>query len=359
VPAEARGSAYRTTTGWGVRWFEGDKRRFASGFPSKSKALAHYRDVVRPALARQLPADLDPRRLTLAEFADKYLAAHAIECEAVTISTLRGRLARPLAEFGDATLADLERRVADIAAWRATLPQRSAWHVFGALRQVLDAAVRWDIIQRNPAKLAGSNPQPKREEIDPFTSAELAAVLDELGEWAPMIAFAAHTGLRPGEWIALEWRDVDRAAGVIRVERAYAQPRKGLAGKTMPYPKTGDLSRRSVPLSAAAAVALDTQPRRIDTRLIFPARHGGPLILHNFRARDWRPALDAAGLAANRRVYDLRHTFATTALAAGVSIFELSRIMGTSAAMLDRVYGHLAHGSADAIRAKLDAYGGV
>jgi integrase len=45
-----------------------------------------------------------------------------------------------------------------------------------------------------------------------------------------------------------------------------------------------------------------------------------------------------------RRIYDLRHTFATDALHAGLSIFELARYMGTSVQMIDRHYGHLAHG---------------
>jgi integrase len=51
----------------------------------------------------------------------------------------------------------------------------------------------------------------------------------------------------------------------------------------------------------------------------------------------------------------LRHTFATEALAAGVSIFELARVMGTSVHMVDRTYGHLASDSEQAIRARLDA----
>ena len=48
--------------------------------------------------------------------------------------------------------------------------------------------------------------------------------------------------------------------------------------------------------------------------------------------------------------------FATWALDAGLSIFELARYMGTSVEMIDRTYGHLAKGAEDAARAKLDAY---
>ena len=58
----------------------------------------------------------------------------------------------------------------------------------------------------------------------------------------------------------------------------------------------------------------------------------------------------------SRRIYDLRSTFASQALAAGVSVFELGRIMGTSVRMIERHYGTLLQGSGDAIRGKLDAY---
>jgi hypothetical protein len=44
-----------------------------------------------------------------------------------------------------------------------------------------------------------------------------------------------------------------------------------------------------------------------------------------------------------RRVYDLRHSFASFAIAAGVSLLYLARIMGTSVAQIDATYGHLLH----------------
>ena len=64
--------------------------------------------------------------------------------------------------------------------------------------------------------------------------------------------------------------------------------------------------------------------------------------LHNWRAREWKPAIRAAGINPPRRIYDLRHTYATMSLAAGVSLFSLARRMGTSVEMIDRTYGHLA-----------------
>jgi integrase len=78
--------------------------------------------------------------------------------------------------------------------------------------------------------------------------------------------------------------------------------------------------------------------------------------LHNWRAREWKPAIRAAGIDPTRRIYDLRHTYATMSLAAGVSLFSLARRMGTSVDMIDRTYGHLAPDAEDYERALLDAY---
>jgi integrase len=63
----------------------------------------------------------------------------------------------------------------------------------------------------------------------------------------------------------------------------------------------------------------------------------------------------AAGLK-HRRIYDLRHTYATWSLAGGVDIYTLSRRMGTSLQMIDRTYGHLAAGADEWERELLDDF---
>ena len=162
--------------------------------------------------------------------------------------------------------------------------------------------------------------------------------------------FAAATGLRPGEWIALERRDIDLEARVVYVRRAF---RNGRVKCT----KT-EGSVRAVPLQAIALEALERIPAGAESDLLFPSLRGSHFDLHNFRTREWKPAQLAAGITPLRRVYDLRHTFATFALRAGISTFDLSRYMGASLTMIDRHYGHLARDGRDHAINLLDSYTG-
>jgi integrase len=142
-----------------------------------------------------------------------------------------------------------------------------------------------------------------------------------------MVIFGAATGLRPSELFGLEQHDVDREAGVIYVRRAFANG-------TIKSTKTR-LSTRAVPLQAKAVEALDRLPASVNP-ILFPNARGGRIDFRVFGRRHWRPAQIAAGVASIRGLYDLRHTYATFALRAGVPVFAVSRFIGSSIAMIDR-----------------------
>jgi integrase len=344
MPAEQRGSLFKTRTGYGVRWVEDGRRPQRTGFRTKTEARQWFNEHVAPRLLTGAPS----AEISFDRFCDLFLARHGATVSPATRQTLAERLLPARTVFGGWTLAELEGAAADIARWRATLSDSSRYRFTLAFRQALHAAVRWRYLTRNPVVDAGANPQPRREELRPFTRDEIDALAVELGPvYGPLVVFAAETGLRTNEWVALERRDVDRPGRAVTVQRRAAD------GHVTPYPKT-ERSRRRIPLTTRALQALDTLPPRVDTPLLFPAPRGGLLSLDNWRTRDWYDALDAAGIP-KRGPYCLRHTFATEALAAGVSIFELARLMGTSVKVIDATYGHLARDSEDAIRARLDA----
>lgn len=348
MPATQHGQVYKLgKQRYGLRWYDVDGiRRRKSPFPTQSAAKAHYRDVIEPQLLGQ-PAALPD--ITLAELVEVYLERHAPSVRPRTIATLRDRLGHAVRAFGDVSLHDLERMTNEIAGWQAQLPPRAGHGIAQALRQVLDAAVRWERMTRNPAKLAGRNRKPPPRPVRAFTRAELDALAAELGPaYQPLPAFAAATGLRPEEWQALERRDVDRRAGILTVRRTIS------SGVVVDLTKT-ERSRRQVPLSRRALVALEELPPRLDTPLLFSAPSGGVLNLDNWRRRVWAPAVEASGTARPARIYDLRSTFASDALAAGVSVFELARVMGTSIAMVERHYGTLLDGASEGIAGRLDA----
>jgi integrase len=226
--------------------------------------------------------------------------------EPETIDKLRWLLAKAVRVFGERRLGQL--RSPEIAAWRITVPTGHRFEATQALRQVLNRAVEWGLIDVNPAKTGVDNPQRRRTEKRPFESwDEVEAVAAELdGCLGPLVVFAAATGLRPGTG--------SRSSGATSIVTRGPIGAPQLPKRPDQYPKT-EASMRAVPLQGRALAELDALPRE-QSPLVFPASDGGHFDLHNFRTRHWRPAQEAAGIQPRRRVYDLRHTFATFALRA-------------------------------------------
>jgi hypothetical protein len=98
-------------------------------------------------------------------------------------------------------------------------------------------------------------------------------------------------------------------------------------------------------LATELQATLEALPLRLDTPLIFAAPQGKLLNLDNWRRPHWAPAIEGAGMRKPAPMYDLRSTFASDALAAGVSVFELARIMAASVRMIERHYGALLDGA--------------
>jgi integrase len=349
MPARQRGSTVKRGKTWAARWRdETGEAKFRGGFDTKTAArnwLERKIDEVE-ALRRGDPAATRRQDMpTLSTLVDEYLAQHVAEPN--TIATLRERLRKATSTFGDVRLDRLA--IAELRAWRTTLPPGSAWHIVKVLRQLLAYAVAVGLIDTNPAKQV-PNPEPKRPEILPFASlAEVEALAAELLPHYRLIPIlGCLTGLRPSELLGLERRDIDRAGKLLHVRRVL------VGGRVRPYGKTTN-ALRVVPLAQRALDALAEHPVRFDTPVLLTTRTGTHIDLHRFRARHWTPALRAAGLD-HRGPYAMRHTFASWAIAAHLPTFEIAATMGTSLEQLSKTYAHMLPDSAERARVALDAY---
>jgi integrase len=230
--------------------------------------------------------------------------------------------------FGGLALRDLTRGV--IAQWvsEQNVSTKRLNNVLSPLRQMLADAVSTERILVNPiAGLVIKRPRraDKKDEIDPFTPAEMRAILEHAeGQFRNLVQFDAWSGLRTSELIALRWPDVDLKAGVARVRAAFVRGKRK-APKTKSGYRTIRLLKPA--LDALKAQQEHTLLRRSGAVFENPATGKPWTTDKQIREWNWRPLLKRAGVR-YRYPYQLRHTFASTALSAGENVFWVAEQLG-------------------------------
>jgi integrase len=210
-------------------------------------------------------------------------------------------------------------------------------HIRTTLRRALADAVRDGLAGRNAAAESRPPYLPHRP-ITYLSARDLAKLVDATrdDEYGPIYALAATTGLRLGELLGLAWADV--ADGRLTVRRSLARAHGN--GWELAQPKSAR-SRRTIPLPTRARQALEAQRTRQRFAekaagtawqnrdgLVFTDAVGRPL-RPEVVSRDFGKARDLAGVP-RIRFHDLRHSAATTLLAAGVPLAVISEWLGHS-----------------------------
>lgn len=322
------------------------RQRTKGGFPTKKVA----EEAMRAALAEgSSAADAGGQRL--GAYLDEWLAAVSPRLRETTASSYAVAVARIKGGLGAVRLRELtplmiERFYADLARTGGRngtgLAPKTIRNTHVALRKALSDAERLELIGRNPAARAHA-PTAVRPETPTWTGEELgrflAGVVDD-----PLYALwvlLATTGVRRGEALGLRWSDVDLDRGTISVSQTITT----VGTRVVISPPKTDRSRRRLVLDrdtvrvlAAHHEAQDRDRTLMGTSarttgrtsdLVFADPDGGPIHPDSVTRR-FKTLVRQSGLPPLRGPHDLRHTWASLALAAGVHPKVVSDRLGHS-----------------------------
>jgi integrase len=274
-----------------------------------------------------------------------------------------------LPEFGDMTLAGIDALA--VREWVAELvanglSAKRARKAHQVLSQILASAVDGGRLPRNVAE-GIKLPKVQRREMHFLTAAQVEALADAIvAPYGVLVRFAAYTGLRPCEFVALKVGRLDLLRGTVRVAEAAPEVAGHLEWGGV---KTHEARTVRLPRSLAEELGayLADRPNGGDD-LVFTAPRGGPLRESKFVPDRFKPAIGAANkalaqldpdgpelLPGGLRLYDLRHTAASLMIRQGASIKAVLKQLGhaTASITLD-TYGHLFPDELEALAGRLE-----
>lgn len=259
----------------------------------------------------------------------------------------------------DITRHDVRQWAADLRAGEGGGRERApatVQRIVTLFSASLSAAVDAEVLQVNVAqRLRLQSGGAAHERF--LTRAEFRAVLDELdGENAVMARLLAATGMRWGEAAGLHWSQVDVERGLISVTQAWSTSGRAMKG----YPKSR--RGRDVPIldwldlpdraERTTSCGYEHVSGRCRSGLVVTSQRGAVMDQAKFY-KTWRAAVLRARIG-HVRVHDLRHTYASWLLQAGVPLAEVGRLLGHISVATTQRYAHLAAVPSAAVRAALD-----
>jgi integrase len=244
-----------------------------------------------------------------------------------------------LPHLGQLRLRELTPPV--VAEFRAELgeggvPDPTTRKALFVLQSIMRLAVVRGTIAHNPVE-AVRKPRQESRAVHPPRPREVEDIRSRLGvRDATLVSLLAYAGLRPGEALALRWRNLIGRS--ILVERSVSLGRERPT-KTKATRAVGVL--RPLALDLAGYRGARDQPRL--RTLLFDRCDGAPWSdddYRNWRSRQFGPAVLDAGLE-DVRPYDLRHSFVSLLITSGAAILDVAYQAGHSPDECLRTYAHL------------------
>jgi integrase len=244
------------------------------------------------------------------------------------------------------------------------LSSRTVHYVHAVLRSAMRQAIRWQLLLNDPTQ-GVQLPRQQCREMHVLTTEQARAFLKVASQTpqACIFALALTTGMRPSEYLALRWQDIDWEHGTLSVVRSLHKNE----GQWRFDDTKRIRSRRVVKLQSWVLRSLlklrnqneeGTAERKSDSEfpdLIFTTAGGEPINEEYLVKKRFKPILREAGLS-DIRLYDLRHTSATLALTVGVPPKVVSEQLGhASAAFTLDTYSHVLPHMQEEAAAKMEA----
>jgi integrase len=211
--------------------------------------------------------------------------------------------------------------------------------IHSVISGALSAAVRWDWLESNPARVA-QRPKQKPPQPDPPSPVEAARLVDEAfqmdEDWGTLVWLVMTTGLRRGEVCILRWSRVDLDAGEIEVRSSY-RLRKGVG--TEKDTKTHQMRRIALDTETVGLLRelKDRWRRRLDKlgleltddMYVFTGyRQAVPTVPYSPHGVSSRYKDMAKRLGIETHIHALRHYSATELLSAGIDLRTVAGRLG-------------------------------
>ncbi|MEW6720824.1 MAG: tyrosine-type recombinase/integrase [Thermodesulfobacteriota bacterium] len=330
---------------WYIDYYAGGKRHVEAVGPLKKDAEAALGGIKKEIReGRWFPRKL--REVPFDDLVDEYEGAakskRSYHVEKSYIAKVKeyfeGRL------LSELTPLDVERFKADRKGTptRGNRPRTGTAvnRELACLRAMLNKAVQWGMIEKNPAARVKMFPEPPGRNC--FLTVEQAGRL--LDACAPhlrsIVLCALETGMRKAEILGLRWSD-------IRNGMVYLPANRTKNGKPREVPVSQRLStellrlrnrRRTEDVSVASDLVFQPPRKRVGKRRGKVEVVTGPM--RSIR-NAWDTALEKAGIAPTFHFHDLRHTFASHQKMAGVDDYTLMELLGHSDFTMMKRYAHL------------------
>ena len=360
---------------WTVRIFLGrdtnGKRRYFNKtiHGTKREAQKYLTAALRE---KDLGIFVEPASMSLNEYLDKWLETAAKpRISESTFHNYESLLKRHICpSLGQRKLSDVKPLdVQRVYSKMQTdeLSARTVRYAHTVLKSAFKQAVRWDLLSRNPCDSV-ELPKMKRNEMKAFSPEQAKSFLEAAKDdkHGIIFSFALATGMRPEEYLGLQWKDINLQNGTATIQRVLIWHKKG-GGWYFAEPKTGK-SRRTMPLPGSLVRQLiEHRRQQLEQRLklgakyennelVFALEKGTPVYDRNLYKRNFQSVIKKAGLdGVGFVLYSLRHSCATLLLSAGENPKVVSERLGHASIVLTLdTYSHVLPNMQEAASDKLE-----